>query len=104
MSLIRNIREYLDEPGRHIVVITIDDVLSSYDELQDFVEDVHTFLGKEWDIGVQGRGSDPSRGKHIMLSMYPNQIRDHGISGERIYIIENTDELTHALTFHQLKP
>lgn len=104
MSLITNIRDYLDEPGRNIVVVTIDDIQGSYDDLQEFIRDANKFLGEGWETEVQRRGVDHGEGKRIVLSMYPNNLKDHSISGKRIYIIENADELTHALTFHQIRP
>ncbi len=104
MSLIINIREYIGQPGKNIAVITIDDVRSSYDELREFIQDIQQYLGEEWSTGVQRRETDDGDGKRIVLAMYPNMIQEHRVSGERIYIIEKADELSHALTFHHIKP
>ena len=102
MSIRKRTLQFLSRPGKNIVILDIADVLAEYESVFQFVEDIRHWSDTEWGTDFLRRETDDGEGSRIVFASYPSKIRDTVVTGERIYIIEDTTEVQPALTYFKL--
>lgn len=70
----------------------------------EFIEKIDHWSEDEWTTGLLRREVDDGTGSRIMLVPYPSKIREDTVTGERIYVVENVEELNPALTPYHISP
>lgn len=104
MSIHRETLDFLDRPGKNLVILSISDIESEYGSIFDFSEKIDHWSEDEWTTGLLRREDDDGKGSRIMLVSYPSKIREDTVTGERIYVVENVEELNPALTPYHISP
>lgn len=105
MPLAKQVRDYLDRPGKDLAVVTITDVRQDYDSVFLFIEKIKEHSTEiDWDTAILGPENDEGKGDKIVLATHPSKIQEPVITGQRIYIIETTQPIQPAIQNYLIKP
>lgn len=102
MPLLKNIQRFLSRPGKNITIVGIDEVLTEHESLFEFIDEVRYWSDSAWEIELLQKQADDGQDSRIVLAAYPSKIQDAGVTGERIYVVEDTKEIQPALTYYKI--
>lgn len=105
MPLAKQVRDYLNRPGKDLAVVTLSDVRKEYGSVFTFVEKIKEHSAEtDWDTAVLGAENDDGIGAKIVLAIHPSKIQEPVITGQRIYVVETTNPIQPAIQNYIIKP
>jgi hypothetical protein len=102
MALLKNIQQFLNRPGKNIAIVGIDEVLTEHESVFEFINEIRHWSDTTWETGLLQRETDDGQDSRIVLAAYPSKIQEAAVTGERIYIVEDTKEIQPALTYYKI--
>jgi len=98
-GLVRNILHNLDKPSTNIAIVEIKEILSEFNSIFEFLDDLQkkSPTGIFYDMEfLPPNELDEGSERKIVLMSDPSKIFEYKVTGERIYIIENINNLKSA--------
>ena len=103
MSLVGSIMDELEKPWNRLVIVTVDDAKSDHESVFEFVDDLQFRLSGEFDVVFVGpNDQDNGDGDKIVLMTRP--IKEHTVSGRRIYVVPEASNIKSGLKRYRVRP
>lgn len=100
-NLVRKSLNQLDRPSKDIVILEARSILSEVESIFEFITQIKKRSRADVSYKVdflRPNKFDDGLGRRIVLVADPSNIVEHKVTGKRIYIIENMNDLKSALT------